>query len=216
MELCAFKRNNFILNKLIPCLMIIMFAFMCLYGSSVYASSNSTISINNIGDITLPSWYNNYYWFISAGDGLVCIFISDSEFTVKNGPFGLDVVGTLNCWSISESGVQNSLNGYTNAINISEPTLSTISNPTLVGGRYANQEAFTNFDILDNNGNVVFQAPPQVQETQAIIVEQVGELEMNRTLSEILGILPIVIVVIVGLIAIRKGIIFLMARMKKA
>ena len=69
-------------------------------------------------------------------------------------------------------------------------------------------------DLYDSNENLVFQVPSQTQPT--ILASQVGEVEMNKILQEILRILPVVIVVLVGLIAIRTGILFLMVRMKKA
>ena len=71
MELCAFKRNNFILYKLIPCLIITMFAIMCLYGSRVYASS-STLNFSGCRSLTLDtsvydsSYFNNRYIYIIA------------------------------------------------------------------------------------------------------------------------------------------------------
>lgn len=66
---------------------------------------------------------------------------------------------------------------------------------------------YSNYDILDENGEVVFQQPPQVQETTlAPIVEGV---EAKKTLAEVVGILPVVLVVVVGLMAIRKALKFL-------
>ena len=38
---CVYKKTGFILYKLIPCLLVTMYAFMCLYGSSVYASNDN-------------------------------------------------------------------------------------------------------------------------------------------------------------------------------
>lgn len=66
---------------------------------------------------------------------------------------------------------------------------------------------YSSHDVLDSSGNVVFQKASQpVQGTLAKIVEK---QETNKVMEEILGILPVIIVVLVGLIAIRKAIAFL-------
>lgn len=70
-------------------------------------------------------------------------------------------------------------------------------------------------DILRPDGTVVFQAPPQQVEALGILAEKTQGVEMDKTLQEITGILPVILVVIVGLIAIRKAILFLTARMKR-
>lgn len=63
----------------------------------------------------------------------------------------------------------------------------------------------------ENSDTVVFQGARQpMEETpQVVLAEIVEHQETNKVMEEILGILPIVIVVIVSLIAIRKAIAFL-------
>ena len=229
MELCAFKRNNFILYKLIPCLIITMFAIMCLYGSRVYASDNSyyTRVPYNFNDtekyLTLDNSFNDYKYVFAyiATDSktytlkIVASNTSPLRFDYNHyNDLQLICDGDVHSLNASGSDISRISNGLTLAINDLTENQRWVNIHTETDKNHFYY--FSNYDILDNNGNVVFQAPPQVQETQAIIAEQVGEVEMNKTLQEILGILPVVIVVLVGLIAIRKGIQFLMARMKKA
>ena len=65
----------------------------------------------------------------------------------------------------------------------------------------------SSFDIYDTNANVVFQKASQpIVETQGTLAKIVEEQETEKVMEEIVGILPIVIVVIVSLIAIRKAI----------
>ena len=80
---------------------------------------------------------------------------------------------------------------------------------------------YSNFDIVDNSGNVVFQAPPleeetPVEEKQATTLAPIVEgVEAKKTLAEVVGILPVVLVVILGLLAMRKAIRFLMRILKQ-
>ena len=211
MEL-AYKKQGFILFKLIPCLIITMFAFMCLYGSNVYASIDYTYNNENFPFPDLPtdnivpnyyyicyddaSWLPNHYF-------LIC---SENEMTVStiDSDFGR-IVSSSTVYVYVYISDTNTWSSY-----------STVKSSDQVRQGHPKRIRYSSYDIYNKNGELVFQVPPQVQGTQAIIAEQVEEVEMNKTLQEILGILPVVIVVLVGLIAIRKGIIFLIARMKKA
>ena len=210
MELCAFKRNNFILNKLIPCLIIIMFAFMCLYGSSVYATIDFTYNNEEFSFPDLPTDYitpNYYYIYYDDASWLQNHFFlvcSENEMTVSARDANLGRVASSstiycytyisndNCWVFSAN----------------------INNSDSVRAGLPSRLRYSSYDIYNSGGDLVFQAPPQGQ--APIIAGQVEEVEMDRTLSEITGILPIVLVVIVGLIAIRKAIQFLMTTMKGA
>ena len=244
MELCAFKRNNFILYKLIPCLIILMFAVMCLYGSKVYADNSvyddfTTYNASN-GD-TLEFYYTiNNLPIIEDYSPLVCSSYDSgtNQYVFQAYYFSVSDINNSIVYGLSHPSIDNAILVRMNSCDyyklvkrqpVSSSNLSNItvdfSNPTYpletkhnnssgygITTLYPNN-SYTFFDLKDSQGNVVFQAPSQ---TRTIVASQVGEVEMNRTLQEILGILPVVVVVLVGLIAIRKGILFLMARMKKA
>ena len=232
MEL-AFKKQGFIIYKLIPCFIITTFAFMCLYGSYVYATDNDNIEVvftdtynNTDYTVTLPNWVKNYHYFfysINSGSNsfkyALIVSTSDIYFNqTSNGTY--DYVSSSTGVSVLSASSTGMLNGtfypQSTINNWSEPTTFS-SGQQVAFYIYGYEDVATfscNYDVLDynNTDNVVFQAPLQVQ---PIVASQVGEVEMNRTLSEIMEILPIVIVVIVGLIAIRKGIIFLITLMKR-
>lgn len=246
MELCSFKRNNFILYKLIPCLIITMFSIMCLYGSKVYAS----VDVDNLQNTTfhsstwdldytvvLPNDLNNYSYFtlFTRNDDnsyrSLYLLLSNSPIVATNTYLTdyqsnqisfTNIEKYYNCVHNSYNKLynssifdftQSSTNGYNVTTSNVQNNISFTYFKSSTATNVSDFFSYSNFDILDEYGNLVFQAPSQ---TQTIVASQVGEVEMNKTLQEILGILPVVVVVLVGLIAIRKGIIFLMARMKKA
>ena len=214
MELCAFKRNNFILYKLIPCLLIIMFAVMCLYGSKVYAS-NTFVSVEG-NTFVLPDFptdfeYNYYIAFKKTSNNVEYYYLA-----LLN-----DYEDNTNYVQISSDGSLRFLSSNNNKMYRCKTTDSSFSFYEVLSSKYGSYCGYSFDELISTQVNIysavdyslVFQAPSQ---TQTIVASQVGEVEMNKTLQEILGILPVVIVVLVGLIAIRKGILFLMARMKKA
>ena len=264
MELSAFKRNNFILNKLLPCLLITMFAIMCLYGSRVYASS-STLNFSNHRPLTLDSsvydssYFNNRYIYIFThkddsnrnSDWTTYLISSAQPLSVhKNNNANLSHIIVSS--DMTDDSLYNennpaihlfsadSSNGFNFTLIRTQLTYNPNSDIVTVNTQSNFWSLYSNYDVYrynvintytidnsveptliqtasnlyDSNENLVFQVPSQTQPT--IVASQVGEVEMNKTLQEILGILPVVVVVLVGLIAIRKGIQFLIARMKKA
>lgn len=243
MEL-VFKKQGFIIYKLIPCLIITMFAFMCLYGSKVYADNSvydDFTTYNASNGETLEFYYNitnlpiidGYYPLISSS-----FDSGTNQYLFEAYYFSVSDINNSIVYGLPHPSIDNAILVRMNSCDyyklvkrqsVSSSNLSNItvdfSNPTYplqtkhnksseygITTLYPNN-SYTFFDLKDSQGNVVFQAPSQ---TRTIVASQVGEVEMNKILQEILGILPVVIVVLVGLIAIRKGIIFLMARMKKA
>ena len=239
MEL-AFKKQGFIIYKLIPCLIITMFSFMCLYGSFVYADSEPpyTYTLSNDTTITLqslpelaydgfviiatsaskstPAQYYIFNYNTSACDKIAIYPNSSNDSRYFYKVVCLDSSGNdvqcANCYVTSQSDTYSwSFSAWGN--NTSQFTCSGDN----VQGIYSNNDIYlaNNFYTpISTSDTLVFQAPLQTQPT--IVASQVGEVEMNKTLQEILGILPVVIVVLVGLIALRKAIQFLMARMRKA
>lgn len=83
---------------------------------------------------------------------------------------------------------------------------------------YATRDVYLFDSKTDELTTILFQVASQpVEETnQVVLAEIVEPMEMDKTLAEILGILPIVIVVIVSLIAIRKAIVFLVTLLHRS
>lgn len=206
MEL-VYKKTG-ILFKLLPCLLAVMVAFMTLYGSKVYAV---TILDNNT-EIELPDFPSDYedfsYYFLSKdnNNNSYTLYVGDSPF--------------LYCTIEGSNYVLTSIKYYTYHLSNNEWTLDfkhlNSSSRDTIPDNDTYSCLFTSHDILDSEGNVVFQAPTQEVGSQGIIAEQTQGVQMDKTLQEILGILPVVLVVIVGLIAIRKGIVMIKTFLKKS
>ena len=64
---------------------------------------------------------------------------------------------------------------------------------------------FTSVDIADEQNNVVFPAPPHTVEATAILAPVVQQTEMSQTLSEMVNLLPTVLVIVVSFLGLRKG-----------
>ena len=69
---------------------------------------------------------------------------------------------------------------------------------------------FTSSDLRDTNNNVVFQGAPQEEQGRTLILTPIVEQEetqqeMNKTLQQILTLLPIVMIIVVSCLALRKG-----------
>lgn len=59
---------------------------------------------------------------------------------------------------------------------------------------------YSNHDIYNTDGTIFFHPAPQ-----GIVAQQVEEVEMSQALQEILGILPLILVVVVSLVGLRKA-----------
>lgn len=117
-------------------------------------------------------------------DDATCVFTSDSRFVYcyyssGNGGY-VYCPGNFDIW----------VNGSVN---------KTLSSTTGIPGEYSILS--TNFDMLDENGEVFFQQPPDPP-TLAPIAETAG---MSGVLEQLMMILPIGLVCLVGWIALRKA-----------
>ncbi len=69
----------------------------------------------------------------------------------------------------------------------------------------------SNYDVIKTGSNEVFFKPPQ-----GILAPVVAQVTMGKVLQEILGILPIVIVTLAGLIGLRKGLALLFRTLRQS
>lgn len=74
-----------------------------------------------------------------------------------------------------------------------------------------NNIIFSNFSLKDKQGSVVFQPTPAV-----VLAPIAQEAPLEGTVQEIVGILPIVLITLVGLIGLRKGLALLSQTLHKA
>lgn len=88
----------------------------------------------------------------------------------------------------------------------------------LASGTYDNLIQFfdSTVDIYDSNKvDLVFQAPPVV-EAQGVVAPQLEGVQMIQVMKEIMGVLPLIIVVVVSLVGLRKALQMLSTLLHKA
>ena len=232
MEL-AYKKQNVFLYKFMPCLLFFMFAVLCLFGSYSNAS-DVEVTYNNVDYTILPNdsllESYSYLTIYTTNSYILCIY---SNYPIVAGAYppveefsaAMYQDGTI--WgfafdsSWNKTPIKRQVLPISSAVdNVLDFSSAEIKNDDCAFHFYINSVGvpdstflYANHDIYDFESNLVFQQPPMVQ---PIIASQVEGVEMDKTLAEIMGILPVILVVIVGLIAIRKAIQFLMVRMKRA
>lgn len=176
----------------------------------------------NYGSLDLDT-YNNYVVVKNEVDGViknyvVCFF---SDNTVKFSTHASDYPYNLvsNCGS---TGFRKTGKLYTFNLDITtkKGTLRWGRTDIFDGYNYAccdvDDIVYSTFDIYskENEDELVFQKTPVgVQSTLAPIVQ---EAPLEGTVQEIVGILPIVLIILIGLIGLRKGLALLSQTLHKA
>ena len=160
--------------------------------SSVYSS---TYDPNYI----VPSTYDKYFIYKNNSSGVVTLYVSggDIEFSI--------VCDNDKKYIYAPGNSDNPVVFLTYQYNSSDDVFSHYSDGASSGYRtFVDVTVLaSNYDVLDQNGKVVFQKTPVgVQPTLAPIVQQVP---LEETIKEIVGILPIVLIILVGLIGLRKA-----------
>lgn len=215
----VYKRKGFIIYKLIPCLIITMFAFMCLFGSYVcatdvtFADDNLDVTFTNVN---LP--YDSYAVFVRRSSDYDVYYIYSWDSSTSKLLYRLSSSGNTSFKCVDSS--NNKTSYYYCAVRSDQSFDCSTREFTLrdssVTQSYPYYCLYTNTNIYDydNPNEVVFQAPPQQVEGLGIIAEKTQGVEMNKILQEIVAILPVVLLVIVGILAIRKAIMFLIQLLK--
>lgn len=87
---------------------------------------------------------------------------------------------------------------------------------------------YSSFDLKDNKGNVVFQKTPlveppqeeiqggQEQTQETILSTQITSVDFSQVIREVLQMLPIILAIVIGLLALRKAIRLLLQTLRKA
>lgn len=202
----VYKRTG-ILFKILPCIFLVIFIGM-ICCSSCFASINfnyndevydfpdipSSLTFNRGEDTFKVSDYDYLLiiYYDNPNYGFAFILHNDDSLLIKD--YSVDkkeIVIDGGFLSVCYDKTQ------------SEYILAGSSKNTTSIYKPLSEITFSNVNIVNEDGSVVFQAPPQVGE--AVIAKQIQPKEMNKTLQEIVGILPIVMIVVVSYLALRKA-----------
>lgn len=212
----VYKRTG-ILFKILPCIFLVIFIGM-ICCSSCFASFDITYEDINISVPDLPfsleDTSKNVFMYVTYStdayaDGTpyyqslyLCVTDAD-DFYYNN----------FKCARYFSTG---NFNGKLSNSLASEEW-SAVSNGEYSALKNSNYLLiFSNCDVLDEDGSVVFQKSPQEKPLEGVIAKQIQPKEMNKTLQEIVGILPIVMIVVVSYLALRKALKMLSTLLKQS
>lgn len=226
----VYKREG-ILFKILPCLLIAMYAIMCLFGSSVQATGNEAYTFdydnhtitydNKTYKINDDIFSKKYICFTSNGGLSISVFCSDYPFYVDGSAHSStsDKCYTVRSYdenkfyyyTFSSSNMHNVL-PYLQSWDLSHYFTSVgVSSSYKFGPEYT---YLSNFDIKDENDEVVFQGASQVLATQ--IKTQVQGIQLQEVIQEIIQILPLIIVVVVSFLGLRKALSLLLTLLRRS
>ena len=235
-----FYFNKAVFYKFLLCFFIIIFGFVFFTSCSVsafnYEEDPTIYHVSNKPDKTydLSSLSNLYYIFTVChrGSNIYSYFLVVSESPISCGDpttanptvFRSSTPIHYACGGAtitsSSDPISNAISGC--IIGLQNSTTTSISN--YFKDYATGYDTITIDDVnvscnheitsINNSDIVVFQAPPQQVEGIQVLSPIVEGQEM-KPLQEIIQILPVVILVVVGLIAIRKAIQWVMATMRR-
>lgn len=218
----VYKREG-ILFKILPCLLIAMYAIMCLIGSSVQATGNEayifdydnhTVTYDNkTYKINDDIFSKKYICFTTNGGLSISVFCSDYPFYVDGSAYSStsDKYYTVRSYdenkfyyyTFTSSNMHNVL-PYLQSWDLSHYSTTTgISSSFKFGPEYT---YLSNFDIKDENDEVVFQGASQELAKTTMISTQITSVDFSQVLTEVLQILLIALPVAILVIALMKAI----------
>ncbi len=195
----VYKRNDFIV-KFFACLFFAVFLLFTFIGSRVFASTeDGHLELSDCPDVN--SLVGDKYWFVfsskESGYYRETLFISEYPFIIyEESGDSRKFIKNSNNSEILEYLYQNN-SDFKWQYNYNSSSYVIYMNDKYLINNYDG-----NCDLVNENGNVVFQAPPQEQDK---VLAPIVEGEEMKPLQEILQILPIVMIVVVGYLALRKG-----------
>ena len=192
--------KNFLNNKF-NLIIILLVAIILGFGSSVFASYEFTYNDVEYSLPDLPRDDTNFIILSNSSYYYVYYFSGD----VDNLYFGYEGSDFCAYYYSSNSCSYTLYHLSINSTNWVFERSSSFNRGLMLSG----SPLYSTFDLKDNNGNVVFQGAPQEQAQELTLVPIVEQAEMEKTMAEILGILPLVVSLLVSIIAIRKAISFL-------
>lgn len=216
----VYKRNG-ILFKVLPCILITMFVFMC-FSSNVFATSTGSftnsdgITVNyTTNDVFDTEYYFMAYAYITGGVTFVYYYISyvpfilDGYYLTYAGAHGYDHFSPYS-YDVTVDWSSLSIENY---------SLSATPHKWKIPDCTSGRLVYSNHDITDSSGNVVFQVAPQEEtqeELETMLTSTMKSVDFSQVMTELLGILPIVLLTLILLIALMKAIRLLFRVLRQA
>ena len=202
-------KNDFLTHKFLPILSVFLLALLLLCTSCFASDDGHVFSDGKVYPVPPLSLEDgkNYFLVRNLNDSSLSVYYYDSTFKmVKNqqgGSFYFNLFGYD-----GEMITGNYIHGLTY-----NSSLELTKDKWTGGIAYQDYLVYSsNVDILDSEGNLVFQVAPQVtpEEPEEVVQVELAPLmtsiEFSAVMSEVLGILPILLAVVIGLLALRKAI----------
>lgn len=199
--------KNFLTHKFLPIMAVFMLVIFTLctscFAIEITNSNNEKITLPEFDSLLESTGYSHYFIVKSSGGvyPLDCYFLylfnncsynsSTSTFSCYGNFYTCD--GDFTRWSLCNSNKSNSIS------------------PSGVGASTNYSIYITDSDIYDTEGNLVFQVAPQATQL-AQIVEQA---ETEKTVGEIVAILPLILVILVSFLGLRKALSWLSALLRR-
>lgn len=197
------KYNKILLNKMLLIFVVFVIAVSACF-SNVKASSTKYITANNV-TYTLPDECTEYY-IIFKYDGKIWLYFGNTPYWgVHKGSGYYDLF--IYASDKGYGSVDNRLSCYQYAINLdstdfSQPVEKYNRTWGYCCGSLENFEVlYSSVDIHDTFGGIFFQKTPV-----PVLVEVMSpEVVEKKTIQEILGVLPLILVVVVSFLGLRKA-----------
>lgn len=211
--------KNFLTHKFLPVMAVFMLVIFTLC-TSCFASSDLKFSndeIYNLPDFTDIVGNNDYCIIYGKNTNIGTRFLL-LPYDKDNYQLRLVKIGdkySLRLYSISSTPTDSNSIKYsyyyissTSSSSWSSSSTSDTSGFYFSGGIYG---VYATQDLYDLDGNLVFQVAPQATQL-AQIVEQA---ETEKTVGEIVAILPLILVILVSFLGLRKALSWLSALLRR-
>lgn len=188
-------------NKKILIIALFLILFCLLGYSKSFAASSNNLEFPEFKD-KMTDEYDACFIYKKTSDECIYLVVYSTTYPTEN----VSLHGYLPYYVKNSSGVESITTGiyrYYKLDNNNNWVLDCYSTSYALNVTLSLDNLYySSVDIKDIDGNVVFSVPPQVQ---GIVAQQVEEIQLSQTLEEVLGILPMTLVVLVSLVGLRKG-----------
>lgn len=193
-------------NKKILIIALFLILFCLLGCSKCFASVSYTYNGNKITLPEIPEkeGYTNYLvYYVNDNPNIVKLKLFPDDLSYY--PYVLKTNDNI-CLGVYNSSVCSRAPSYSYNIETDKDWTKDIYDSGVVGVTSTLTIVTCTSDIYYTDGNQKTDDKPFFQQTpQVVLAPQVEEIQLSQTLEEVLGILPMTLVVLVSLVGLRKG-----------